>query len=84
MQDGGMIGDAFRDWLNAQLEPILTVEGMYTESAFLCRDDGNLCLLWYMEAEDIGPVYKAFETSDHPLTNERSWAGSSKNPRRSS
>lgn len=66
-----MIGDAFRNWLNAQLEPILTAEGMYTESAFLCREDGELCLLWYMETKDVKTVYEAFETSDHLLTNGR-------------
>lgn len=71
MQKGGTIGDAFRNWLNAQLEPILTNEQMYTESAFLCRENGDLCLLWYMEAEDIRAVYEAFETSDHTLTNGR-------------
>ena len=71
MQEGGVIGDTFRSWMNAQLEPILADEGMYTESAFLSRKDGEICLFWYMEAEDIGAVYEAFEASDHSLTNGR-------------
>lgn len=71
MREGGGIGDTFRSWMNAQLEPILTDEGMYTESVFLSRENGEICLLWYMEAEDIGGVYEAFEASDHSLTNGR-------------
>lgn len=71
MQEGGGIGDAFRSWMNARLEPILADEGMYTESVFLSREHGEICLFWYMEAEDIGAVYEAFEVSNHSLTNGR-------------
>lgn len=71
MQHGGAVGTAFRRWLNHQLEPILAEEGMHTESVFLDREDGELHLLWYMEAADIARVYEAFEASDHALTDGR-------------
>jgi hypothetical protein len=67
----GVVGAAFRRWLNRRLEPILAAEGMYTESVFLEREDGELRLLWYMEAEEMARVYEAFEESDHALTNGR-------------
>lgn len=42
---------------------------MDTESVFLEREDGELRLLWYMEAEEMARVYEAFEEADHALTN---------------
>ncbi|MFC6906860.1 hypothetical protein [Halalkalicoccus tibetensis] len=30
MQEGGGIGDAFRNWMNAQFTPVLVDEGIYT------------------------------------------------------
>lgn len=69
MQRGGAVGNAFREWLNEQLEPVLADEDMHTESVFLDREDGKLYLLWYMEAEDMVHVYEAFDESDHALTN---------------
>ena len=69
MSRGGRIGRWFREALNRSLEPILREEGMYTESLFLAREDGELDVLWYMEAEDVGHVYEAFEASDHGLTD---------------
>jgi hypothetical protein len=71
MQRGGAIGTAFRQWLNRQLEPVLAEEGMHTESAFLDREEGELHLLWYMEAEDVARVYEAFEESDRAVTDGR-------------
>ena len=71
MRKGGILGEAFREWMNAQFEPILADEGMYTESAFLSREGGTLSLYWYMEAENIAAVYEAFEASENPITNGR-------------
>lgn len=75
IQHGGVIGTAFRQWLNDQLEPILAEEDMHTESIFLDREDGDLYLLWYMESDNMAQVYEAFDESDHVLTNDRvaSW-----------
>lgn len=67
MRRGGRLGNAFRQWLNARIEPILDEEGMHTESVFLDREDGDLRLLWYMEAEDMAGVYEAFEESESAL-----------------
>lgn len=69
MQRGGAVGTVFREWLNGQLEPVLSKEDMHTESVFLDRDDEQLYLLWYMEAEDMAHVYEAFDASDHALTD---------------
>lgn len=69
IQHGGAIGTAFRQWLNDQLEPILVEEDMHTESVFLDREDGDLYLLWYMEADNMTQVYEAFDESDHMLTD---------------
>ena len=69
MRRGGLIGRWFRGALNRSLKPILREEGMYTESLFLAREDGELHVLWYMEAQDVGHVYEAFEASDHGLTD---------------
>lgn len=69
MSRGGRIGRWFREALNRSLEPILREEGMYTESLFLARENGELNVLWYMEAADVGHVYEAFEASDHGLTD---------------
>lgn len=69
MHHGGATGSALRRWLNRQLEPILTEEGMYTETLFLDREDGDLYVLWYMEAEDVAGVYEEFLASNHPLTD---------------
>ena len=35
IQRGGVVGTAFRHWINSQLEPILVDEEMYTETIFL-------------------------------------------------
>lgn len=66
---GGPLGRALRRRLNAALEPILVEEGMHTESIFLDRDDGELSLLWYMEAEGMEGVYEGFLESDHAVTD---------------
>lgn len=71
MQQGGVVGNAFRQWLNGQLEPVLADERMHTESVFLDRKGDELHLLWYMEAEDMAQVYEAFDDSDQALTNGR-------------
>lgn len=68
MQHGGVVGDAFRRWLNKQLEPVLLEEEMYTESIFLNRRDGGLYLLRYMEAENMEAVYDGFVSSDCSVT----------------
>ena len=69
MRRGGVVGDALRRWLNEQFEPVLVEEEMYTESVFLDRRDGELYLLWYMEAEDTATVYEGFVSSDHSVTD---------------
>ena len=66
---GGPLGRAFRRWVNARLEPVLRAEEMYTESLFLDREDGDLYLLWYMEATDMEGVYEGFLESDRSLTD---------------
>ncbi|MFC6904628.1 DUF6176 family protein [Halalkalicoccus tibetensis] len=80
MNEGGTIGETFRNWVNAQFEPILVNEGMYTESAFLGREDDDICLFWYMEADDVEAVYEAFDASDHPVTSERAIGWFFENP----
>lgn len=69
MRRGGPVGNAFRQWFNDQFEPVLAAEGMYTESVFLDRDDGDLYLFWYMEAADMEGVYEGFVESDDPVTD---------------
>lgn len=69
MRRGGVVGDAFRRLVNERLEPVLAEEAMYTESIFLDRRDGDLSLLWYMEAESMEAAYEGFVSSDHAVTD---------------
>lgn len=61
LDDDGWVERKFEDWT----EPVLEEEGMWTESLFLERTDGDCSLLWYMEAEDMKRVGEAYyETSN--------------------
>jgi predicted thioredoxin/glutaredoxin len=45
-------------------------EGVYTETAFLERIDGELYLTYYMETERVEAVYEAFEHSEFDIDAE--------------
>lgn len=45
-------------------------EGVYTETAFLERIDGDPYLTYYMEAERVEAVYAAFEDSEFDIDRE--------------
>ena len=45
-------------------------EGVYTETAFLERIDGDPYLTYYMETESVHAVYEAFENSEFDIDAE--------------
>jgi hypothetical protein len=73
MAEGGAVGRALRRWLNESVEPILKGERMYTESLFLERNDDDLFLLCYMEAESMAGIWEGYLDSGHPITWISEW-----------
>lgn len=45
-------------------------ESMYSEAAFLERTDDENYLVYFLEAEDIDQVFKAFESSPYEIDEE--------------
>lgn len=67
--DDGWVERAVDGWT----EPVIEDEGVYTETAFLERVDGDWHYVNYLECEDRERVWRAFHESDTLLTRVSEW-----------